>query len=343
MIEGSYLQWIANETPTKWWHDSAEPNELKRGLFHGAVGVTTNPVLAASALLTDPARWARAIQGTPKDSTPERKAEVFMRAVVCNAAEMLMPIFRSSAGESGYVCAQVNPDMAGDRQAMTEMAERFAAWAPNIAVKLPATAAGLDVLEECAARGMTVTATVSFTVPQVIAVAERYRRGLARARKTGGKSGKCFAVIMMGRLDDYLEGLAKDSKARVGPSDIQQAGIAVAKRAYWIYKQRGYEAVLLVAALRGTHHATELAGAEVIISIHPKYQEMLLKPGVPRDLQRAMAPVADEVIKRLEEIPDFVRAYEPDGMGPEEFIRYGVTQRTLAQFQAAWLQIEAMG
>ena len=59
----------------------------------------------------------------------------------------------------------------GDIAEALAMARRFHAWAPNIAVKLPVTAAGLDVLEDCIAEGITVTATVSFTVPQVVAVA----------------------------------------------------------------------------------------------------------------------------------------------------------------------------
>ena len=65
------------------------------------------------------------------------------------------------------------------------MAKRLHAWAPNIAVKLPATAAGLDVLEDCIAEGITTTATVSFTVPQAVAIAERHRAGIARAREHG--------------------------------------------------------------------------------------------------------------------------------------------------------------
>ena len=118
-------------------------------------------------------------------------------------------------------------------------------------MKLPATAAGLDVLEDCAAEGITTTATVSFTVPQVLAIAERHRAGSARARANGVEPGKCFAVIMIGRLDDYLREVAHDNQAAVSESDIRQAGLAVTKRAYSIYKERGYDAVLLVAALRG--------------------------------------------------------------------------------------------
>ena len=65
---------------------------------------------------------------------------------------------------------------------------------------------------------------------------------------------------MRGRLDDFLREVAQDNKAGVSESDIQQSGLAATKRAYAIYKERGYEAVLLIAALRGPYHFTELAG-----------------------------------------------------------------------------------
>ena len=66
--------------------------------------------------------------------------------------------------------------------------------------------------------------------------------------------------------------VAHDCRAGVGESDIRQAGLAVTKRACSIFKQRHYQPVLIVAALRGTYHMTELAGAEVIMSIAPPYQ-----------------------------------------------------------------------
>ena len=80
---------------------------------------------------------------------PEVKAEALMQIAVLRTTEKLMPQFEASNGEEGLVCAQVNPVRAGDRECMLAMARRLHAWAPNIAVKLPATGAGIDVLEEC--------------------------------------------------------------------------------------------------------------------------------------------------------------------------------------------------
>jgi transaldolase len=340
-VSNSYLQWVLENTPTQWWHDSADPAELDLGLERGAIGVTTNPVLASAAFKKNRDRWRDAIERALARNLPaEQKAEALMQIAVTSAADRLMPTFESSRGESGFVCAQVNPVRAGDRECMLPMAKRFHAWAPNIAVKLPATAAGLDVLEECVAEGITTTATVSFTVPQVIAVAERHRAGIVRARAKGIVPGKCFAVIMIGRLDDYLREVSHDAGAHVSEADIRQAGLAVSKRAYSIYRQRGYEAVLLVAALRGTYHLTELAGAALLMSIHPTYQEPFVTQDFPRE-PRIDQPVPEDAIERLQQIPDFVRAYEPDGMMPSEFVSFGTTQRTLSQFtEVGWKELE---
>jgi len=342
MASNNYLDWVIQHTPTKWWHDSAEAAELALGLERGAVGVTTNPFLSNLALVKDRALWASDIDAVLARNLPaETKAEALMRIAVTRTAEKLMPEFERSKGHSGFVCAQVNPSRAGDRDCMLPMAKRFHGWSPNIAVKLPATSAGIDVMEDCIAEGITCTATVSFTVPQVIAIAERHRAGMRRAAEKGVQPGKCFAVIMIGRLDDYLREVAHDNQAPLSEADIQQSGLAATKCAYRIYRERGYEAVLLIAALRGSYHLTELAGAHLLMSIAPAYQEIFVTKDLPRE-ERIDVPVPDDVIERLSQMPEFVRAYTPDGMQPCDFMGFGATQRTLGQFvEVGWKLLES--
>lgn len=342
MPNSTYLDWVIQHTATKWWHDSAEAAELDLGLARGAIGVTTNPFLANLALAKDRKLWASAIDEVlARNLPPEPKAEALMRIAVTRTAEKLLPEFEASQGRSGFVCAQVNPLRAGDRECMQAMAKRFHAWAPNIAVKLPATSAGLDVLEDSIAEGITVTATVSFTVPQVIAIAERHRAGIRRARERGIDPGKCFAVIMIGRLDDFLREVAHDNQAAVSESDIRVAGLAATKRAYAMYRERGYEAVLLVAALRGDYHLTELTGADLVMSIAPAWQEVFVSRDLPRE-ERIHKPVPPDALERLRQMPEFVRSYEPDGMAASEFMGFGATQRTLGQFsEVGWKLMES--
>jgi transaldolase len=339
---GTYLDWVIQQTPTKWWHDSAESGELDLGLNRGAIGVTTNPFLSNIAIRANRELWSSEIDSVFARNLPaEQKAEALMRIVVIKAAAKLLPEYEGSKGESGFVCAQVNPIHAGNRECMLPMARRFHEWAPNVSVKLPATAAGLDVLEECVADGISCTATVSFTVPQVIAIAEKHRTGSARAKARGIKPGKCFSVIMIGRLDDYLREVAHDTQAAVSDEDIRLAGLAVTKRAYSIYKERSYDAVLLVAALRGPHHLTELAGADLLMSIHPNSQGLFIDKDHPRE-ERIANPVPADAIERLSCMPEFVRSYEPDGMAPSDFMALGVTQRTLCQFsEVGWKLLES--
>jgi len=341
MANNTYLDWVLKNTKTRWWHDSAEAAELQLGLERGAIGVTTNPFLSNIALVRDRELWAPAIERVlAQKLAPELKAEGLMQIAVLRTSEKLLPEFEATKGESGFVCAQVNPLRAGDRDCMLAMARRFHHWAPNIAVKLPATSAGMDVLEDCVAEGITVTATVSFTVPQAIAIAERHRAGIERAKAAGIVPGKCFAVIMIGRLDDFLREVAHDNQAAVSEGDIRLSGLAATKRAYALYRERGYEAVLLVAALRGDYHLTELAGADLIMSIAPAFQEIFVTRDLPRE-ERIDRAVPEDAIERLLGMPEFVRAYEPDGMTPAEFMAFGATQRTLSQFcEVGWKLME---
>lgn len=336
-----YLRWLVSETPTTWWHDSGDPAELAGGLAHGATGVTTNPVLTYRALHANPDHFGDEIRAVPSNLTPERRAEELMSIMVRNAARMFEPVHERTEGRLGYVCGQLNPARAWDADGMLTAAKRYHDWAPNISVKVPVTLAGLEVMEELAAYGITFTATVSYNVPQLLRVAERYQKGLARARQAGIPTGRCFATQMIGRIDDFLRDVIQDTNANVSESDVRLAGLAMAKRLYAIYKERGYEATLLVAALRGNYHMLALAGAEIVMSIHPRYQAMLLAPGVARE-QRIDEPIPPDVIRRLQTVPEFVRSYEPDGMAPEEFFAFGVVQRTLTQFdEVGWKMLES--
>jgi transaldolase len=85
-----------------------------------------------------------------------------------------------------------------------------------------------------------------------------------------------------------------------------------------------------------------LAGGELTMSVHPKIQDMLANADLPRE-SGIDADVAPEAIERLMTLPDFVRAFEPDGMQPQDFISYGLTQRTLSQFvESGWAMLESM-
>jgi transaldolase len=107
------------------------------------------------------------------------------------------------------------------------------------------------------------------------------------------------------------------------------------KRAYAIYKERGYRARLLAAAYRHLGHWSEFIGGDLIVSLPYEWQ---LKANAS-DIEvkeRMSAPVEPRIVEAIyEKIPDFRRAYDQDGMTVAEFEDYGATVRTLRGFIAS--------
>ena len=96
---------------------------------------------------------------------------------------------------------------------------------------MPVTAAGVKAIEEATAAGVSVNATVSFTCPQALAVADAVERGLKRRESEGKDTSKMTPVctIMVGRMDDWLKVIQKKENIAVTPGVLDWAGVAVFK------------------------------------------------------------------------------------------------------------------
>ena len=331
-----YLQWMTENTPSRWWHDSADPQELAEAIGNGATGVTTNPFLIQGSLNRTPEKWREVLSRCPSSLQGDARAEKILMLMVEEAARQVRPIFDQSGGKSGYACAQVDPQLQGDAEAMLAQARRYTGIAPNISAKIPACTAGYEAMEACVAEGMCTTMTVSFTVPQVIATAAHYERGALRAKANGVVPGPCFAVLMIGRFESYLRDIARDCRADASEADIQMAGVAIAKRAYGIFREKDFAPVIMPSGMQNARQVQELAGAKMVFSVSPRIQELLenvkepFSPGID-------SPVDAGILDRLMKIREFRRAYEPDGMREEEFLAYGAAQRTLTQYiETGW-------
>lgn len=270
----------------------------------------------------------------------DARTEKILTLMVAELAGQVKPIFDKTGGRSGYACAQVDPQRQGDAENMLAQARRYTEIAPNISAKIPACVAGFEAMEACVAEGMCTTMTVSFTVSQVMAIAAHYERGALRAQANGIIPKPCFAVLMIGRLENYLRDIARDCRVDVSEDDIQMAGTAIAKRAYGIFREKNFRPVIMPSGMQSARQVMELAGAAMVFSVSPKIQNMLenvsgiFTPGIDK-------PVDAEIMERLMKIREFRRAYEPDGMREEEFLTYGAAQRTLSQYiESGWLLIK---
>ena len=188
--------------------------------------------------------------------------------------------------------------------------------APNMIVKIPATSAGIPAIEAATALGISINATVSFTLPQCLAVAEAVERGLKRRESDGHDVSRMGPVctIMVGRLDDWLKVVMDHDGISTDPGHLEWAGVAVFKKAYRIFRERGYRTRLLSAAFRNHMHWSELVGGDVVISPPWSWQKRFIASDVPVS-SRIDAPVDPRIVDDLSRrFADFRRAYDENGL-----------------------------
>ena len=336
----SPLHKMTQTTPTCLWNDSASISELKYSIEHGAVGATCNPVIVLGVLKKELQVWKDRIRALIKErptATEDQIAWQVVREISVEAARLLEPIFRAHSGKNGRLSIQTDPRLFRDSQAILEQAVEFSKLAPNMIVKIPATSAGIPAIEEATYRGVSVNATVSFTLPQAIAVAEAVERGLQRRAARGKEIATMGPVctVMVGRLDDWLKVLLEKNNIAIDPGDLEWAGVAVLKQAYRIYRERGYRTRLLSAAFRNHMHWSEFIGGDLVIS--PPYSWQLRFNASDVEVRsRINEPVREEIESELsKKFADFRRANTEQGLSVEEFDSFGPTRRTLRQFISA--------
>ncbi len=343
----SPLHQMTQTTPTCLWNDSASIEELTYSIEHGAVGATCNPVIVLGVLKKEMATWRPRIESLIAEMPTATEDEIgwqVVQEVSAKAAEQLHPIFEAQKGRNGRLSIQTDPRFYRDTQAIVEQAVRFSNLAPNMIVKIPVTRAGIPAIEEATYRGVSINATVSFTLPQSLAVAEAVERGLRRREQEGKDISTMSPVctIMVGRLDDWLKVVAEKDNITVDPGYLEWAGVAVLKKAYRIYQERGYRLRLLSAAFRNHMHWSEFIGGNMVISPPYAWQVRFNASDVPV-VPRIDTPVEPKIVGALQRhFSEFERAYNEDGLSVDEFDTFGATRRTLRQFIAACTDLDAL-
>ena len=350
MITTSYkspLHKTVSTTPTDMWNDSCSVEELTYSIEHGAVGATTNPSIVLNVLNQEMHLWEDRLQQIIDENPSWSEIDVtwqIFKEVATRGAELLMPVFQREGGRKGRLSIQTDPALYRNAAAMADQAEAFSKLAPNMQVKLPVTQAGVEAIEEATFRGVNVNATVCFTVPQALAVAEAVARGLERREAAGQDTSEMTPVctIMVGRADDWMHVLAKRDGIAANPGYLHWAGVAIMKKAYGIYQKRGYRTRLLAAAYRHHLHWSELTGGDIILTIPYKWQKLFNSSDVEVK-DRMGDPVDQKIVDELYRLfPDFRRAYDVDGLTAQEFDSYGASVRTLRGFVKSFHDLVAV-
>jgi transaldolase len=343
----SPLHQMTQTTPTCLWNDSASIRELSYAIEHGAVGGTCNPVIVYGMVKKEIAAWQgriRALIDKNPGATDDQIGWQLVREISRESARLLLPAFETYRGRNGRFSIQTDPRLFRNTRLMVEQALDFDQLGPNMIVKIPATTAGIPAMEEATHQGISINATVCFTLPQCIAVAEAIERGLER-RESEGKDIAAMGpvcTIMVGRLDDWLKVVADKKNITLDPGLLEWAGVAVFKKTYKLFRERGYRVRLLSAAFRNHMHWSELIGGDVVISPPHAWQVRFNASDVEvrSRIDEAVDPrIVDQLTRKFE---DFRRASTEGGLSPQQFNSFGPTRRTLRQFIHACYDLDAL-
>jgi len=337
---------MKENSQTVLWNDSADPKELMDALTWGIVGATCNPVIALSAIKADKDFWVGRIKEYAKAhpaATDDQIGWAMVEELSVNAAKILEPEFEKYNGRNGRLSIQTDPRNFRDAKALADQAYEFSKIAKNIIVKIPVTSEAISAFEEATYRGVSLNATVSFSVAQTIAVAEAIERGLKRREAESLDISQMGPVctIMVGRVDDWVKVSVEKSGALIDPGIMEWAGVAVFKHAHQIYTQGGYRTRLLSAAFRNHMHWSQIIGGDAVISPPYSWQVKINKSGIIPNPNSIEEPVDPRILTALQSLPEFNKMYDVDGLKESEFTNFGATLRTLRGFLQSVNDLEA--
>ncbi len=207
----------------------------------GIAGITTNPAIFHKAI-ADGRYYETDLTALKSEAIgAERRYEKLVIPDVQRACDLLATLHRESGGRAGYVSLEVSPALAHDAAGTVAAGLRLAAEVdrPNLLIKVPATAAGIEAIETLIGKGISVNVTLMFSLAHVDAVAAAYTRGLEKLAAAGGPVGRVMSVasLFLSRVDTLIDRQLE----KIGDAALALRGktaVATAKLAYRRYRER---------------------------------------------------------------------------------------------------------
>jgi len=207
---------VNNEMGFSLWLDFVERDYLKndfsklieKGIINGA---TSNPAIFASAITTSPAYKEQLEQLSAKSA--KEKYEALAIEDIKTAAKALRGLYDD--GNDGYISIEVDPFLSKDTKATVEEGKRLfkAIGEPNVMVKVPATNAGYDAMEELLSDGISVNATLIFSPQQAKRCLKAMKKGIESCEESSTTKVDAVISVFVSRFDRLLD------------SELEQEGI----------------------------------------------------------------------------------------------------------------------
>jgi len=217
---------------TKLWLDSVDPDLVTSSRQLGATGATSNPIIISNLIKSGQYDEELTRLLSEQGLSDHDAAWALTDRIVSAAQQEFLPVWQATAGDDGYVSFEVDPllEDPDNRLSHAERVEQYLAlgtrWSEghdNRMIKVPATAAGLEAVEELAARGVPLNVTLIFTIRQYKAARDAIWRGAQRLDSLD--KFKSVYSIFVSRVDAYTA----SEIPQLSPAAQGQVGLLNAK------------------------------------------------------------------------------------------------------------------
>lgn len=338
-MKNGYFHRISQQSNTKFWINNPTRDEADLAIKEGACSCTLNPSYSQKMLdHPDESEYAYSILDQVIDEVNDdiEVATEFQRRLAKPICEKFLPVFEKTNHEQGYVSIQGDPVRDEDHQVIIDEARLNYSVAPNVCNKIPATASGFAAMEVLIPENHVINATEIFAVQQGLDLGELYERLIPK----GAIGPKLFYSHIAGIYDQNLAAYVEEHNISISSDILVQAGLAVARKLYFLVKDRGYRMSFIGGGARGLHHFTELVGGDVNLTINWKGTADKLLEQNPPVIYRIFNPVPYQVIDELmQKLPDFKRGYQIGGLHIDEYEEFPPVQLFRSSFIKSWEKV----
>jgi len=209
--------------------------DLARWVERGVRGITSNPTIFQKAISVGhdyDDQFGELIAG---GASIDDAYWSLVTNDIEDALRILRPVHDASGGVDGYVSVEVAPDLARDRDGTVASARELHARIdePNLFVKVPATAEGVEAIRTLIGEGHSINVTLIFGIDRYEEVMEAYIAGL-EAYDGDLSQISSVASFFVSRVDtevdQRLEAIGTDAALALrGKAAVAQAQVAYSR------------------------------------------------------------------------------------------------------------------
>ena len=233
---------------------------VKQNIIDGA---TSNPSIFANAIKTS--RAYKEQLSKLKGLSAKEKYEALAIKDIKDTAKILRSCYDKAL--EGYVSIEVDPFLCDDTQKTIEEGKRLfrAISEPNVMIKVPATKAGYEAMTELMSQGISVNATLVFSLEQAKKAIEAMVKGINRFGEFDEGRVEGVISIFVSRFDRKLDPILKEKGLPTA-----KTGILNAANIYNYISAHAHPAIKPLFASTGVKEGQDLPKDYYITSLYAK-------------------------------------------------------------------------